>query len=213
MPAAVVTKSEVLERLLATFRDRGYDGASLAELSAAAGLGKSSLYHYFPGGKADMAEQVLAHLDEGLERAIFGPLRSRGSPTRKLAAMLTQLSEFYEGGKRACLLERLTASVEQARFRRPLAHLFERWIDAVAALGREAGLPPTLARMRAEGLVVRIEGALVVAAGAGDPQVFARTLEALGKETLAPAPGRRGPAPRVVTAAGSTSAKSRASTR
>ena len=55
MPAALASREVVLERLLATFRDQGYDGASLAELSAATGLGKSSLYHHFPGGKVDMA--------------------------------------------------------------------------------------------------------------------------------------------------------------
>jgi TetR/AcrR family transcriptional regulator, lmrAB and yxaGH operons repressor len=193
MPAALVTKEEVLERLLATFRDQGYDGASLAELSQATGLGKSSLYHYFPGGKADMAEQVLAHLDVGLERAIFGPLRARSAPQRKLDAMLAALSEFYEGGRRACLLERLTASVDRSRFRRPLAHLFEKWIDAVAALGREAGLSSALARARAESLVVRVEGALVVAAGTDDHRVFARTLEELKASLLRPAVPPRAP--------------------
>ncbi|MEP7000146.1 MAG: helix-turn-helix domain-containing protein, partial [bacterium] len=48
MPAPISSKDEVLDRLLDTFRDRGYEGASLAELSAATGLMKSSLYHYFP---------------------------------------------------------------------------------------------------------------------------------------------------------------------
>jgi AcrR family transcriptional regulator len=193
MPAPLATKEAVLERLLATFRDQGYDGASLAELSQATGLGKSSLYHYFPGGKADMAEQVLAHLDVGLERAIFEPLRSRRAPQQKLDAMLAALSDFYEGGKRACLLERLTASVDRPRFRRPLARQFEKWIEAVAALGREAGLSSALARARAESLVVRVEGALVVAAGTDDHQVFARTLEELKGSLLQPEPHRRAP--------------------
>jgi AcrR family transcriptional regulator len=188
MPAPIATKEEVLERLLGTFRDRGYDGASLAELSAATGLGKSSLYHYFPGGKVDMAEQVLAHLDAGLERAIFDPLRTRDSPQRRLEAMLAALSEFYEGGKRACLLERLSASVDRRHFRRPLARVFEKWLDAVAGLAREAGLTPALARARAEDLVVRIEGALVLAAATDDPRVFTRALETLGASLLERAP-------------------------
>ena len=50
MSAALMTKEEVLDRLLDTFRDKGYEGASLSELSAAAGLTRASLYHYFPGG-------------------------------------------------------------------------------------------------------------------------------------------------------------------
>ncbi|HEV8548103.1 MAG TPA: hypothetical protein VGQ57_03725, partial [Polyangiaceae bacterium] len=144
-----------------------------------------------PGGKVDMAEQVLAHLDAGLEQAIFTPLRAPGPAQRKLDAMLAALSAFYEGGKRACLLERLTASVDRRRFRRPLAGVFEKWIDAVATLAREAGLPPAVARARAEGLVVRVEGALVVAAGTNEPELFERTLAELGASLLQPPPKTR----------------------
>lgn len=185
MPAALLPKGEVLERLLSTFRDHGYDGASMTQLSAATGLGKSSLYH-FPGGKADMAEQVLAHLDAQLAVALFEPLRSKQSPARKLTAMLTTIDAFYEGGRKACLLERLCASVDRARFRRPLAHAFNAWIEAVESVCLQAGLPRALARHRAEDLVVRIEGALVVCAGTGDPSVFERTLEELRRSILTP---------------------------
>lgn len=76
-----------LDRLLATLRDKGYDGASLADLSAATGLAKSSLYHSFPGGKEEIALRVLEHLDAKLARALFEPLRSNRPPARKLAAM------------------------------------------------------------------------------------------------------------------------------
>jgi AcrR family transcriptional regulator len=185
MPAPLLTKDEVLDRLMRTFRERGYDGASLAELSAATGLGKSSLYHYFPGGKADMAGQVLDRLETTLETALFEPLRSDGSPASKLAAMLDAIASFYDDGRQACLLERLAASVDRKSFRRPLARAFEKWIDAVEALAREAGLSPALARSRAEDLVVRTEGALVVAAGSGDTKVFTRTIAALRTSLLA----------------------------
>lgn len=186
MPAPLLAREEVLERLLATFRDQGYDGASLAGLSAATGLGKSSLYHHFPGGKEDMARQVLGHLDQQLTASLFEPLRSRQSPSRKLSAMLATLDAFYEGGARACLLERLGASVDRSSFRRPLAHAFAAWIEAVEALCLEAGLPAAVARARAEDLVVRVEGALVVVAGTGDRGVFARTLKDLRASLLAP---------------------------
>jgi TetR/AcrR family transcriptional repressor of lmrAB and yxaGH operons len=185
MPAPLLSKDEVLERLLAAFRDSGYDGASLAELSSATGLGKSSLYHHFPGGKEDMARQVLAHLDGQLAEALFEPLRSAQSPARKLAAMLATLDAFYEGGRKACLLERLCASVDRGRFQRPLARAFATWIEAVEALCVEAGVPRSLARSRAEDLVVRLEGALIVCVGTGDPGVFQRTLRELRRSLLA----------------------------
>jgi TetR/AcrR family transcriptional repressor of lmrAB and yxaGH operons len=186
MPAAIVSKDEVLDRLMGTFRDHGYDGASLAELSVATGLQKSSLYHHFPGGKADMAAQVMAHLDQQLATDLFEPLRSTRSPARKLAAMLDSIDAFYEGGRKACLLERLAASVDRTQFRKPLRKAFTAWMDAVEALCLESGLAEGVARARAEDFVVRIEGALVVCAGTADYDVFKRTIAALRASVLAP---------------------------
>ena len=71
MPAPSISREEVLNRLTKTFRTYGYDGASLAKLSEATGLGPSSLYHYFPGGKEEMAQAVLNHANVWLEANIF----------------------------------------------------------------------------------------------------------------------------------------------
>jgi len=62
MPAALMSRDEVVERLVGVFQRCGYDGASLSELSAATGLGRSSLYHHFPGGKEEMARAVIARV-------------------------------------------------------------------------------------------------------------------------------------------------------
>ena len=66
-----------------------------------------------------------------------------------------------------------------------LGRAFATWIDAVEALGVEAGLTRALARIRAEDLVVRIEGALVVCAGTGNTSVFARVIRDLRESVLA----------------------------
>lgn len=190
MPAPLLTRPDILARLTDLFRDKGFDGAALSDISESTGLGKSSLYHYFPRGKEEMALQVLTHLEEQLERALFAPMRSAEPPKRRLNRMLDTIDAFYDGGKKACLLERLCASVDATRFRRPLSRAFERWIDAVEALGVESGLPRAVARARAEDLVVRIEGALVVCAGTGSTDVFARAIRDLRQSVLAP-PSRR----------------------
>jgi AcrR family transcriptional regulator len=190
MPAPLLTKPEMLGRLMDLFRDRGFDGASMSDISASTGLGKSSLYHHFPNGKEEIALEVLTHLEEQLERALFEPMRATVAPKKKLDRMLDMIDSFYEGGKKACLLERLCASVDATRFRRPLGRVFNTWIDAVEALGVESGLPRAAARRRAEDLVVRIEGALVVCAGTGNTGVFARAIRDLRENVLAPLPRR-----------------------
>ena len=185
MPPALVTKTEVLDRIMDSFRKHGYDGASLATLSKRTGLGKSSLYHYFPGGKEEMARAVLAHLNVAL-RETYQAIDAEPDADRKLDIMFDAIDALYEGGKKACLLERLGASVDRARFGSPLKATFSEWMAMLATIGRAAGIGARTADRRAEAAVVRIEGALVVAAATGDAGVFARTLEDLRATLLLP---------------------------
>jgi AcrR family transcriptional regulator len=182
-----MTKEQVLDRLLETFRTKGYDGSSLAELSAATGLMKSSLYHHFPGGKQEMAAEALAHLDRQLSAHLFTPLRSKESPADKVGRMLDTIDAFYDGGRKACLFERLCASTERQGFRRPLKRAFTVWMQAIEDVCREAGVPAADAKARAEDFVIRIEGALVVCAGTGDLKVFQRTVRDLRRSLLSTA--------------------------
>ena len=191
MPTPTLTKEEVLQLLMSTFQRRATTARRSRSSRPPPVSAKSSLYHYFPGGKADMALQVLEHLEAALEASLFEPLRSDQPPDKKLSAMLDAVWDFYGGGRQACLLEPLCASVDRKSFGRPLARVFEKWIKAVETLAGEAKLPRAIARSRAEDLVVRIEGALVVCAGTGDTKVFARTIAELRGSLLVDAPSRR----------------------
>jgi TetR/AcrR family transcriptional regulator, lmrAB and yxaGH operons repressor len=121
----------------------------------------------------------------------FRAVEDEPNPKKKLDLMLDAIDAFYEGGRKACLLERLGASVDRARFGAPLRATFIGWMSVLAEICRAAGLSPAAAQRRAEGAIVRIEGALVVSAGVGDPKVFARTLDELRATLLAPEPRGR----------------------
>lgn len=190
MPPALLSREEVVERLMNVVRRCGYDGASLAELSKATGLGKSSLYHYFPAGKDDMVRAVLDHLEVQLRDALFGPLRAPGPPRRRLEAMVKTVDAFYRGGRLACVLGNLVLGTSRSRFRSRLGAIFDEWIDAMASPLVAAGLPGGVARARAEDAVMRIEGALILAGAMDDVSLFGRAVKQLPAELLAAAPRR-----------------------
>ena len=50
----VAERADTLPALAEVFREYGYEGTSLARITKATGLGKGSLYHFFPGGKAEI---------------------------------------------------------------------------------------------------------------------------------------------------------------
>ena len=114
---------DVVEKISTIFREDGFAGASLSKLSAATGLGRSSLYHYFPNGKDDMAAAALAVTAEFFANRILGPLSDADqNPEPRLKSALKGVSEFYLGGARPlphrCLLPRRGTDAASRRCRR-----------------------------------------------------------------------------------------------
>jgi AcrR family transcriptional regulator len=186
MPAPLISRDEVVDRLLAVFQRLGYDGASLTELSRGSGLGKSSLYHYFPNGKEEMALVVLRRVHARIEEKVVAPLQGQGSPKERLERMLHALETLYAGGKNACVLGNLLVGGARHLYQRQLRSTFSAWVEGLERLALEAGISCRTARERAEDVVLQIEGALVLSFGLDDPTPFRRMLRKIPKEFLAP---------------------------
>jgi AcrR family transcriptional regulator len=184
MPAAFLSKEEVVDRLSTVFRQHGYDGASLADLGRATGLRRSSLYHHFPGGKEEMAAAVLDQAHGWLRDQALAPLLQDGAPANRLRRMADALDGFYAGGRNRCLLGAFVLGGAGDMFRKQLQQSFSAWIDAMAALLQEAGFDPATARERAEDAVVQIQGALILSGGLEDPSPFRRVLQRLPDQML-----------------------------
>ncbi len=184
MPASRVSEEQVLDRLTDVFRQAGYDGASLKQLARAAGLQPASLYHRFPGGKHEMAEAVLQRAGTWLEQHVFRALHEPGEPRGRIERMCKGLREFYVGGTKSCLLDTLSVSGEGDPLRGHIAQGFQGWIGELAEVLREAGFAPKEARRRAEDAVIRVQGALVLARGLGQPGPFERVLRELPDSLL-----------------------------
>ena len=158
MPAPVISKQEVIERLTRTFRESGYQGASLARLSEATGLGKASLYHYFPGGKEQMAETVLEHVGAWFKDHVMIPLAGPGTPAERLNRMILELNDFYQKGRCSCLLDLLAIGDAGAMFDKPIRASVLAWENAIAEVLVESGLDEAKSKTRAEDALIAIQG-------------------------------------------------------
>lgn len=179
MPAPPASKEEIVDRLFTVFRDRGFDGASLADLSRATGLGKSSLYHHFPQGKEQMAEEVLARATGLIDHAILEQARSEAPLKIKARKIVASLEQIYSGGRTPCVLGQLATAAIGSTARKHLQTAFAHWITALAELAREAGMPASRARKFAEDWVASLQGSLILQAATGDAGPFERTLKSL----------------------------------
>ncbi len=177
-----INEPELLSRLTDLFRTYGYDRASLSKISEVSGLGRSSLYHRFPGGKAEMADAVLTAADEWLGEYVLAPLGEPGDPSVRLEHMAKKVHEFYLGGQRSCLLDALSFAGEEGVIMEHVRASTTAWIRAITAVLKDAGLPARTARERAEDALVWIQGSLVLARATGNRSAFRRTLKALPGE-------------------------------
>jgi AcrR family transcriptional regulator len=181
----LVEEDDLLARLARVFSEVGYEGASLSLLAQATGLQKASLYHRFPGGKKQMADEVLATTGSWLEAHILAPLVGPGSPQDQLAIVIENLDGFYHGGARACLLNMLSSPrIEDGPFATAIRSTFEALIAAFAGLAAAAGASAKIARQRGERAVMLLQGALVLSRGTGSIAPFQAVLAALPAELL-----------------------------
>lgn len=180
-----IDDAELLSALSDAFRELGYAGTSVAMLAEATGLRKASLYHRFPGGKEQMAREVLGAAQTWLEEKILRPLREPGSPRTRIAAMAENLDRFYCGGRQACLLNMLASpTLRNGPFAEPIKAAFEAWIAAMAGVVTDAGFDARTAEVRAEKAVAHLEGALVLSRGMRTTAPFRRALDCLACDLL-----------------------------
>ena len=105
MARQVAERSDTIPALANVFRTYGFDGASLAVITEHTGLGKGSLYNFFPRGKEEMAEAVLDEVDGWFRSEVFEPLRAESVSTEAAHpehVSLPRATTFGQGNAFAC---------------------------------------------------------------------------------------------------------------
>src|ERR1700744_2741944 len=133
MARLVAERADILPILGELFREHGYEGASLALITERTGLGKGSLYHFFPGGKEEMAAAVLEEIEGWLETNIFRPLREAADPLAAVAATLDATEAYFRSGRRVCLVGAFALDDTRDRFAQAISRYFAAWRDALAS--------------------------------------------------------------------------------
>jgi AcrR family transcriptional regulator len=172
----VAERAEILPALGEVLREHGFEGASLALIGARTGLGKGSLYHFFPGGKEEMAAAVLDEVDGWFQAHIFAPLRAEPDAARGIARMFKAVDAYFRSGRRVCLVGALALTDSRDLFARRIRGYFADWTDALADALIRAGHDRKRAHALAEETVAAIQGALVLARAMHDPALFQRAL-------------------------------------
>ena len=154
-------------RLLA---EKGYAGMELRDVAERGKAPRGSIYHHFPGGKAQLAAEAAEVDGARVRKAIERGLQERG-----LKGTLRMFGELFR--RRAAEdPERIGCPVAAAALARPedpamakaATAAFQSWEGAIAVALEDEGLDPETSTTFAGLVVSTVEGALVRTRAAGD---------------------------------------------
>ncbi|MCQ4085461.1 TetR/AcrR family transcriptional regulator [Saccharibacillus sp. JS10] len=180
MTRTVFEKPDVIPLVTEVFRELGYEGASMSKITARTGLSKGSLYHFFPGGKDEIAAEILTHIDKWFVLHLFEPLE-KNEPQAAITHMWQEVDAYFQSGQRICLIGAFALDETRDRFAATIRQYFIRWMEALSAALVRAGIAPEEANRMSEETVAGIQGGLVLSRALSDETFFGRTLENLSQ--------------------------------
>ena len=194
----VDTRDRLMTATAELFRRQGYNGTSLKQVTEAAGAPMGSLYHFFPGGKDDLAEAVIGSSGQAYQELF--ELIADAAPD-----MATAVTDFFDaatvvleetGYLDACPIGTVALEVASTndRLRAATDAVFEGWVGAATSRLVAAGLTDDgEARDLATTLVAAVEGGFMLSRAAQRPEPMrtaGRHMRRLVELALAEIPAR-----------------------
>jgi AcrR family transcriptional regulator len=191
---SVSTRDRIVAAAAQLYGRYGYTGVGLKQVATESGAPIGSLYHFFPGGKDELAAAALRLSGAGYQLLVEGILENMPELASGIEQSFALAAETLaaSGYVDACWIE--TVALEVASTNEPLrvvtAEIFERWIDSAAAWVESHGVPPEEARALGIAYITGLEGAFILARSLRSPEPLlatGRMLAAAARETQAAA--------------------------
>jgi AcrR family transcriptional regulator len=159
------TKDRIMDTSAELFRRQGFAGTGVKQIAAMANTPFGSLYHFFPGGKEQLGEEVIRR-SGALYIELFAAIaRDAPDPVSAVARFFSGAAETLEETDYADACPIATVALEVAStneaLRRATADVFDSWIDAASAYFTAAGIPAEQARALAFSMLSLLEGGFV----------------------------------------------------
>lgn len=185
------TRMRILEASTELFRRQGMSGTGLKQIADVAKAPFGSIYHFFPGGKDDLAGETIRRAGgeyRDLVLAFFtGPddLVTNVETAFTAAAAVLVETDYAD----ACPIATVALEVASTNetLRQATAEVFTDWIEVGGRHLEQRGVPPEAARGLIIGFITSLEGAFVLARSlrSTEPlEVAGRTVQAAVREAL-----------------------------
>jgi AcrR family transcriptional regulator len=170
------TKQRILDVTAELFRRYGYTGTGLKQIVAEANAPFGSVYHFFPGGKQQLAAAVVRRSGQMYMEIVEAVYESGVDPVAGVRAIFDGAAAVLEETDYvdACPIATVALEVASSNdtLRVATADVFEQWTDRATAWMLSAGVTRRRARPLAIALIQLLEGGFMLSRAA-------RTTEAL----------------------------------
>jgi AcrR family transcriptional regulator len=174
-------------------RSRGVSATSLADVLADSGAPRGSIYHHFPEGKTQLAEDAIRWTSERL----LAHLRA-GTPSGP-SDVLERFIDVWRGtvvasaGTAGCVVAGVAIDTvpEETGVMELVRATFRSWAGVLAEQLQDAGVPPQRAKPIAMATLAGMEGALILCRAEGNVRPLDAVAEELMRLLPPEKPGRR----------------------
>jgi TetR/AcrR family transcriptional regulator, lmrAB and yxaGH operons repressor len=147
------------------FREHGVDGTSFSDVLAHSAAPRGSIYHHFPGGKAQLAEEATRYSGELIAAGLAAGL-AQDEPEEAIRGFIARWRELLDRSdfRSGCAVAAATLEGERTPGARNAAGAaFASWQETLAAAFAARGVDEARARSLAALSIAAIEGGILLA--------------------------------------------------
>jgi AcrR family transcriptional regulator len=159
------TRQRMIDSAADVIAERGFEAASFTEIINRAGTTRGVIYHHFPGGKYQLAEEVLARSGRAAQ-AFIEAVRAADDPLTAVRAYVNlwrdslEASSFQAGCPVVAVVA--DASADNPTLRQAADEAFSLWRAALATVLQRGGIAAVRAARLATVAISAVEGAVLV---------------------------------------------------
>ena len=166
------SRERLLQAASGLLRQRGYHAMGLKEVAKTGEAPIGSVYHYFPGGKEQLAEEALRSAGDATGRALATVAADADSVESLIAGTFELMTSglIASGFKNGCPIATavLEVSGESSAIQAVGREVFQSWHQIYQDRFCELGLSGDDSRILTTALLCGLEGALIMSRASGD---------------------------------------------
>jgi TetR/AcrR family transcriptional regulator, lmrAB and yxaGH operons repressor len=175
------SRDRMIQSAVLLIGEHGVEGTSFSRVLEHSGAPRGSIYHHFPGGKAQLIEEATRSGGDFIA-ATLGAMVERADPAAAVEAVVDFWRAFLGGTDFAAGCPVVAATVEGDRTpaaRDAAQRAFGGWIDLQTEILQRAGVPKDRARSLGTLFVAAIEGAVILSRAERSTAPLDRVLDEL----------------------------------